>query len=272
MSYPQPNSNSTVLAGQQVFRLRTTLLSAGDTYDSQQSGYGFAIGPDSDIANVEINYYDDTQPTRMNTVTIGAGSPYIGLILARNEKDTVYQPSGVQGRIIYSIADIVPVQNQLTADGGFGPPPDNVMRVSPILDILQYLSPPPDNISAPRNDRTYFFVVPDTAGLASTVMQFEVPYYGRNYASISAFNLMGEASGTIKIEGLRANYGVDQVFKPLSTKQLLGTTNLASGTIIHEVLASTDGQYDYLRVTIGNTTGAAGNLVSVDIRMSDTAK
>jgi hypothetical protein len=268
MAYPQPSSNDAVLAGDKVFRLHTKLISAGDCYQSEQSGFAFAIGPDSDIANVNINYFDDTLDTRMNQITIGQDSPFVGLIDARNEPGAVYQPQGVQGRIIFSVADIVPVLFEVV---GFPEPPENQVRISPVLDIIQYFTPPPSDIVAPRNDKEYFFAVGDTGAYTNDVLIFEIPFYGRSYADIFAFNVGGDAAGTIKIEGLRFGYGVADLFAP-STKELLTTTNLSSATVQHQVNARSDGMFDYLRVTIGNTGGAAGSLVELGIKVSDTAK
>jgi hypothetical protein len=265
VGYPQPNSNQAVINGDTVFRLHTKLISAGDTYDSEQSGYAFAIGPDSDIANVNINYFDQTLPTRMNQVTIGTGSPYVGLIQARLEEGALYQPQGVPGRIIFSPGDIVPILLEVL---GFPVPPENQVRVSPVLDIVQYLTPVTGSIVAPRNDRHYLFATGDTTNLTNDVMIYEVPFYGRSYACISSFLATATTSSvsTMKIEGLRFGYGISDVFDPNATT-IYATGNLAT----KEINAATDGFFDYLRITIGNTPNPDG-LIILDIKTSDTAK
>lgn len=270
MGYPQPNSNQAVLAGDKVFRLQTRLVSAGDTYDSQQSGYGFAIGPDSDIANVVINYYDETQPpTNMNQVTIGAGSPYVGLIKARNEPSAVYLPQKTPGRIIFSIGDIVPV---LLQPLGMPAPPSNEVQIAPVLDILQYLTPPPSGIVAPRNDKEYFFAVPPTGTYTNNVLIFDIPFYGRSYADIIAYRVSGGGGGTYKmqIDALRYGFGVADLAVP-SIKSILANT-LIVGTLEQVVRAATNGMFDYLRVTIQSSGGSADDIIELGIRVSDTAK
>ena len=79
MSYPQPSADQYAIKGYQFFRLNTLLTSPGDIYQSQQSGHAFAIGPESDISNVNVAYFDDQVPNFMAQTVISpqrASAPY----------------------------------------------------------------------------------------------------------------------------------------------------------------------------------------------------
>lgn len=268
MGYPQPDPNQNTTIGQKIFRLRTQIVSPGDTYDSTQSGFAFAVGPDSDLANIGINYFDDTiAPTFMNQAAISPGAPFIGKIDVRNEQS--YQPSGVPGRIIFSPIDaILPItpttQNIYT--NGIG-----TIVIPPILDIVQYLSQPPANIPATRNDRHYFFGPPAIS--APGALSILVPYYGRNYACIS-LDAVGESAArqiALTIWGLKFGPGSGNSGPTSTNKVQLLAQTVANTVLTHELNADTDGQWDYLQLDLtnkGNVNPQAG--AYLDLRFSDT--
>ena len=88
MSYPQPDSNQYAIKGYQFFRLNTLLTSPGDIYESAQSGHSIAIGPESDLANINVAYFDDQVETFMQRTTISPLRAFVGRIDARNDAVT----------------------------------------------------------------------------------------------------------------------------------------------------------------------------------------
>lgn len=264
MSYPQPNPDLSVQTGQKIFRLRTQTISPGDTYDSVQSGFAFAIGPDSDIANVAIYYYDDAlKPTFMNQAAISPGAPFIGEIDVRNE--AVYQPSGIPGRIIFSLLDVLPLaippaQSVWTA--GLG-----TIIIPPILDIVQYLTPPPGNIPSVRNDRNYFFSFPKLVPNFPIILR--VPYYGRTFADVS-FNGTGDLT-IHAINGLKFGPGLGNGLNPDSITPLLTTTNPATDPYPFQVNSKPNGMFDYLEFQI-QSKGPGNTSTEVYITLSDTPR
>jgi hypothetical protein len=245
MSYPQPSSNAAVTGGQNIFRLQTSLVSPGDIYQSEQSAFAVAVGPNSDIANVLVNYYDETAPGFMNSLLVGSRTPFSGLVLAQNDK--VYKPSGLPGRILFSVADFIPQIPSAQAD----------QIVPPVLDLIQYLSPPPVGIPTVRNDRNLYFQDYPTGGASYRLM---IPYYGRVFASL----LFGQSAGgeSVKVEGCNFFDAISQ-----TPTTLVPVTALAAGNVSKIVKSSVDGMFDYLRITI---SGGTGINIRTFVKLSDT--
>lgn len=269
MSYPQPNPDNNVKTGQSIFRLRTTIVCPGDTYDSVQSGFAFAIGGDSDLANIGINYYDDTlKPTFMNQAAISPGAPFIGKVDVRNE--ATYQPSGIPGRIIFSPIDtlcpITPATQNIYTNGA------GTLVIPPVLDIVQYLSDPPANIPATRNDRHYFFGPPKISG-GPGPLSILVPYYGRNYACISLDAVAESADRMIALTifGLKFGAGSGTIGPSSTNKVQLLAQTVANTVLTHEINADTDGQWDYLQFDLVNKGAVSPQTGAyLDLRFSDT--
>lgn len=247
MSYPQPDSNAPALNGQNIFRLRTQLVSPGDIYESEQSAFAVAVGPDSDIANLDVTFFDDTISNFVGRMNVSNRAPFIGSVQARNE--VTYSPSKVPGRILIAPSDIVPNLTRTSA---------TVMIIPPILDVIQYLSPPSSALLAARNDRYYYFSDYPTGGGSYQVL---MPYYGRVYAD---FRIGGTAGAeTARIRGY--NYGPggssNQTFVDLLAATAIGLTGQ------HKVIsAGVDGMFDYLELTIAGGTGLS---IDTAIRFSD---
>lgn len=177
MSYPQPSSTDPVLAGQTFFRLKTQLVSQGDIYESEVSALGFALGPDSDLANVRLNYFDESAPGSVASAIISSDRALVGRFDARND---VVLPSGSRGRILISPADYynpfyVPVFTSANSQTQF---------IAPVIDVIQYFVSPP-SLTPQRSDRT-------------VRLQYLRPT-GINGASMVIFPAYGRRSGFFKV-------------------------------------------------------------------------
>lgn len=198
MSYPQPSSLIPMLESQDYFRLTTPLTSPGDTYESEVAGYAVAIGPDSDIARVNVAYFDPQASGSMRQIVVGNRSPFLGRIAPRMSQ--TYPNSGnLPGRILFTIADMVPQFNQAP----FSDTP-NRQTVIPQLDLIQYFTPQ-QSLPMVRNDRSYFFHTQPVTGVDSFTLN--LPFYGRAWGSIS---VEGLATDEIEISGLRVSLGPAQ--------------------------------------------------------------
>lgn len=258
MTFPQPDSNSPTIQSQGFFRLNQTLVSPGDTYQSEQSGVAYAVGPDSDIARIQVNYYDPSlAPTFMNQVIVSNRAPFVGLIAARNDQN--YQPSNVQGRVLFSPADLVP---NLPAYSFGGAASHGVMVLPPVMDIIQFFDMPEGGIPTQRNDRQYALDLTNPGGGAGSFALW-VPCYGRNLYQVTSFDEFSTGAD-LAIDGL--NFGNDDFANPMTTPLKTAT---AVGTSFNQVFyADTSGQFDYLAITM--SVAAAGTRLPVRIRLSDT--
>lgn len=175
MSYPQPNSNAYSVGGSQFFRLLTPLTSPGDIYESEQSGHAFALGPESDVANVNVVYYDDQVPSFVTTTGIGPERSFTGLLVARNE--VRYAPANRPGRILFYPADLYDPSYQ---PAGFVPNSQTLTFIPPMLDVIQYFSPQPSLVPR-RLDKTFRFDGIPNNGASGWIV---VPFWGRKTGTV----------------------------------------------------------------------------------------
>lgn len=194
MAYPQPDATKYAIKGYEYFRLNTLLASAGDIYESEQSALAFALGPDSDIANVGINYFDEQVPNALNQVFISKNRSFVGRIDANAENGT-YQPSGRPARIFIWPNDR---WNPLFVLGDVG---DTQILETPQLDVIQYFQPQPSGIVPGRNDKIWFYQTIATPG-GDNYAYVIVPYYGRRYAKVMFENLNVAEAFDVKAFGV----------------------------------------------------------------------
>src|SRR4029077_20762577 len=178
MGYPQADSDKAVLGGSDFFRLNTLLASGGDIYERKQSGRSFAIGPESDIANVNIAYFDGQSRNFINQLGIAPARSFIGRVDANNVGK--YAPIQRPARVLIWPDDR---WNPLLLTT-FTPHGSGVSIVeTPRLDVIQYFRNQPSSIGPPRRDKTWFYQSLFTGGGTNTTTVV-VPYYGRRYAKI----------------------------------------------------------------------------------------
>lgn len=256
MTYPQPNSNDPAINGGNFFRLNTPLVSAGDIYESEQGARAFALGPQSDISRVMINYFDENQgsnvpQTFLNALEISPQRAFVGNIAARN--DVTYQPAGRPGRVLFWVSDLY--------NAGYRPEDANVLagqvlRVPPQLDIIQYFQPMA-SLTGGRDDKTFYFQdVPQTPGVGpgKQPTYIVLPYYGRAYAFISLTNRSG-AAVTLTVIGTNYAINNDSIFGAGTflnqETTLLGPTVIADNAQkIKIVRAGVDGMFDALVIKL----------------------
>ncbi len=242
-NYVNPNSDAYAIGGYQFFRLNTILSCPGDIFESKQSGHAFAVGPESDVANVSMAYFDDQISTFMNQTQIGPNRAWNGRIDARNEAK--YAPGGRPGRIMMWAADLYD-PNYLPT--GYSVNADNLIRIEPRIDVIEYFAP--TGIVPARNDRTFRFQdvpLPINGDKAYLVL----PYWGRKSASCRITNL---ASATVTWTLSGVNYYMNDTGAGLETQ--LDTGTVAQGAQRLFVLKEgTHGMFDALMVRL-STQGA----------------
>lgn len=253
MTYPQPSANQYAVDGAGFFRLNTRLVSPGDIYESEQSGLAFALGPQSDISDVQIAYFDDqARPSFMNQTSVSADRSFVGRLEARNESK--YAPSGRQGRILFWSNDLfdpaIVINPAIIAT-------DPPTIIQPQLDLIQYFNNPPSLVPQ-RADKEFNFqqIQTDIAQQRPTIV---VPYYGRKYCMIDVSNASGDIFGLYVI-GI--NYVLtDDAGPSLQHQQtLLFFSDIAGIGALNRIV--TLGPMQSLLVT--NPGGGAADIVTVN--------
>jgi hypothetical protein len=258
MSFPQPQADDYAINRYGFFRLNTPLSSPGDIYESPQGGHAFCVGPMSDIANINMAYFDEQVDTFQQFATISPTRSFVGLIIARNEAR--YSPAQRPGRILFWANDIY---DPSFRPAGFAAG-DTIYFVPPQFDMVQYFQQLP-SVVPPRSDKVFNFqnyniIPPHTSYIV-------VPYYGRKYCYIQFTNRNQGAANTFGITGI--NYAVTQNNVTSSYSQVTpirAPAPVAPNASVSKIItAPTDGVFDALLFSL-NEAGPA----PLRIVMSDT--
>lgn len=250
MTYPQPSSVGALVGGQQFFRLFTELESAGDIYESEVSALGFSMGPDSDLANVRISYFDSITDTGVGNLVLSPDRNFVGRVDAR-PADKYIKSVTRKGRILISPIDTyAPDIFAALFD------PQQLAVIRPKLDVLQYFGTLPSVIPQ-RSDRTFKFTSLKAAGDPSTgTTAVAFPSYGRKSGFLSFFNRTGTPF-TVTLTGV--NFSLSAISNnPYGTFEELYTHEM--GTIDSEQFqfkASQHGIWDYFYLSIGPANAGA---------------
>lgn len=264
MSFPQPNADLYALAGADYFRLNTPLVSAGDLYESQQSCHALALGPESDISRVNVNFLDSQSPQALNGLRIGPVRDFVGRVDALNNS-ALYLPSNRPGRVLIWPDEIY--DPNYIPNSGFNPDFDVIQFITPQLDVIQYFKPPV-SLQSQRVDKTFYFQdFPLPEGLAlNNSYNLMIPYYGRRYAYISFTNWSNILPvGNIDYEIVGVNFaialtGVGGPFEKHGETVLLATTAVNGGSQqVLIVTAPQHGMFDMIRIRMQRTDAQINN-------------
>lgn len=256
----QPSTNDYAINKYGFFPLDTPLASPGDIFESEQAGYAFVVGPESDVARVNMAYFDDQlAATKMRFETVSSSRSLTGPVFARN--DAKYSPSNRPGRILFWSADIY--------DPNFRPSgfedPDEIQFIAPRLEILTYFYQP-TNLTPWRNDKEFNFQNYVDAG---GTLYIVVPYYGRKYCYVNFTNRNTVQSNTFGILGV--NYAItdDSGSNPYHQETvLLEPAAISSGDSVTKIIrASTNGMFDALVFSVDDA-GPAPLRIAVSDRES----
>lgn len=179
MANPDVNS---VLTSQEYFRLKREVQSPGDIYPIDVSARAIYIGPDSDIAEVRIQYANADAPLGEETADVAINGPFVGRI----DVDLNQQiPSTLQPqRILASPVDIV--NNAYVRQTGMLITPARRFNIPAVIDVIFALKTLPA-IPETRADRTFrFSQVPfeDASGPGNGSTDVVIPVYGRRMITV----------------------------------------------------------------------------------------
>jgi hypothetical protein len=267
-------SDRAVINGQEFFRLFQELESGGDIYEINTSTKAICIGPQSDLSNYAINFFDKQSPDNIDEINLSLGNPVIGRIDALLA--TSYPTAaGLPANILISPRDLV---NNNFVPSTFKAGLDFVFaRPKPQIDIISYLTDPAA-LAPSRDDRLYSF--PLVAALLSPITAYYIlPYYGRRYGEFSFQNLFsGAMSYTINIRGINLFPGTQDAFGTSPGAQKAVETVLGGGSIVvppglsaNRIFNSeTDGMFDLISIALTTDTGLADLNSVMQLLVSDT--
>jgi hypothetical protein len=240
VSYPQPDPNQYTTNNYGFFRLFTPLSSPGDIYQSPQSCHALAIGPNSDIANVNVAYFDDfANSTFVQLLTVSPTRSFSGLLNARLQDR--YAPAQRPGKILFWIDDIYDPNFR---PRGFNAGTDSIEFVAPMLDVIQYFAPQTALVPA-RSDKEFVF---QNYIVGAGTTNIVVPYYGRKYCYIQFTNRNAVTPNTFGITGV--NYAITQDDTPnpyTQETQIRAPAAVAAGASVTVIItAQVTGVFDAL--------------------------
>src|SRR5271154_733772 len=91
---------SAVIRSQQFYRLKEAVESPGSIYEIDESALAIYIGPDSDISEVQVTYFNPDEPLGLETATVSVNGPFVGRLDALLK--TTIPSTGQPARILLS--------------------------------------------------------------------------------------------------------------------------------------------------------------------------
>jgi hypothetical protein len=265
----QRQSSQAVLNGQDFFRLFQELESGGDIFEIDTGTKAMVVGPQSDLANYNVNFFDFQAPDNIDEVSLSIDNPVVGRLdaLLASRYPTA---SGLPARILVTARDLVDnnwVPSTFTTRV-FPPLFSDFVAARPLpkIDLFSYLRDPPA-LAPLRDDRLHQF--PFTTALLSPVTAFYIlPYYGRRYGEFSFQNLTaGGAAQSYTINVLGANLfpGTQDATGVVPGGPKAVETTLFGGPIVvppggsanRIIKADTDGMFDVISIALTTDMGFA---------------
>lgn len=260
--YPQPNSIEPVLNGQQAFRLTTPLAGGGDIYECEPSALAVAVGPNSDISNVEVTYFDDDSDSKVSSMIISPDRWFTGRIDARNE--VLYPVSRKRGRILVAPSDIYdPTWTPLAFTEG-----DTIQYVTPVLDVIEYFVNP-QAFTPQRSDRNFQFQFLEAPTLGPPVGSawIVIPAYGRKSGWFSFRNQDPAETIDVTVQGIQLSTSASPGVRGTYEKTIMMTVNVLANSSTDFVFKSSEkGLWDLMAIELGNYRG---NAMPITITLSD---
>lgn len=271
-------SDRAVLNSQEFFRLFQELESGGDIYEINTSVKAVCVGPQSDLSNYAINFFDGQSPDNIDEINLSLGNPVIGRIDAL-QATTYPTASGLPANILVSPRDLV--DNNFVPSTFVGGTDFVVARPRPRIDIISYLSDT-DILAPDRDDRLYQFPFAAGSGIGITVF-YILPYYGRRYGEFSFQNLAkispgGPMTYTIDILGINLFPGTQDSQgqvpgAPKAVETVLGGGSIvvAEGAKANRIIQSgVDGMFDLISIGVSTDKGLADTSSVMQLLASDT--
>lgn len=265
---------------EEFYRLYAPVTSPGDIWEVDVSTRAIYIGPQSDIAEVNVQYADNQAPLGARNAIVSVNGPWpTRLDVDLNQR---FSSTNQLQRLLISPVDIVDRAYQRPTAAN---PPLRRYMVPPYLDLIFSLNPP-QAIPEVRADRTLRYPqVPYGEGAAATT-DVAIPIYGRRMVSFQ-FTTANEFAASFYLVALQP--GLNQYPKFLgsisqvlaadvrtstvvfrASDQVAFVTDSAAVTYSDSPLPSAKGQADMIVVNISRGAGVAGDrYVDLFVKLSD---
>lgn len=180
---------SQVLRSQDYYRLKQLVRSPGDIYELDASTKAIYIGPDSDIGEVLVQYFNPNAPNSVESAVVSINGPFVGRLdsMLASQVPATGQP----GRILVSPVDIVDNSYRRPGDAQ----PLRSYNIPAYIDLIAALAPLPD-IPAVRADRTLRFpsvpfdLTPDPDDPFVHSTDLIIPIYGRRMVTVTTVSVV----------------------------------------------------------------------------------
>jgi hypothetical protein len=179
-------ASNRVQRSQDYWRLFQEIQSSGDIWEIDESLKGVAIGPDSDVSEVILSYYDPAQPEGVEQLSVAVGNPFEGRIDAL--MGTEYPKTQSPARILISLGDLIDnayVPNNFNS--GEEVTGDQITRAPAFVDLIGYFDKKAEQARVRSNRKILFsrFQGVPQSGVRS---YYIVPSYGRRYCRAMLVN------------------------------------------------------------------------------------
>ncbi|MDX1421488.1 MAG: hypothetical protein R3322_00020 [Kiloniellales bacterium] len=253
--------------------MSTLIETSGDLYTADSSLRAIALGPNSDVAQVQLTYIDANNRLRSGSIILDARKALVGRLDALL---TQQYSSGQRGQLFITLLDWMP-------PAGFQPNDflanDFLSMITPRLDLLGYLKEQPTYISARADAVWEFDTVQNAPGAPAPQTWYGVPAYGRRTLDVG-FKLidndlaMPDADITVFGINFTSTYEADFTDTGYQQEQLAQQLTIVPGDGVDFHLEAEAGGWDYYLFRVNGSAGAAfplaqPNAISLKITTRD---
>ena len=175
-------ASQSVLNGGNEYRLKQPLGSSGDIWEIDAGASCVYVGPDSDLAEYRLLYYDPSSPNELAAADVSVGGPFVGQL--NSQLSRRLRLTREPGRILAHPVDLYEPDYERPT-GGSPDRPSRTIRIPPVVDLMFAFTPrtPP----AVRSDRTVRLTeVPfEDDGVGTDIL---IPAYGRRLITVQALS------------------------------------------------------------------------------------
>ncbi len=264
-------SSIDTLNSQQFFRIFQEIESSGDIFEIDTGVSAVCVGPQSDLADFCLFYFDEQDPPdQVNELVVAVANPFIGRLDSLNV--TSFPTQNQPARLTLATRDLV--DNSYLPRGfvSGGPTPDTIARFRPRIDVISYLQTP-SQIAPLRANRV--FNINNFVGALDADIYFVFPYYGRRQGTVSITNLSSGPGFSVDVQVRLTRLGLGTVPAPGGAARnneilLTGVPVPVGPGEDRQIVtrASDDGQADLLVVRV-TALAVLGFDLMMDVGLSD---
>lgn len=231
--------SQSIRQNQELFRIREEYRN-GDRYSLDGASLALALGPDSDLSNIVVEYLDPQKGQVPQKLNIAAGAAFMGRLDARLDESFKTGPNDI-GRIMVYSNDVV---FDAAAFSGIGDI-ETLDVIKPIFDIVAYTKEV-NQVPIKRAPKRYSRNI--VLGPGSVTYRLYVPTFGRKRVTVTTSLDVGAGlTPEISIGGLNSKFPVNSSNSTTSTT-LLALETVPNGIKQHVFDSATVGEFSYYTI------------------------